>query len=78
MNICYKTFLVYNSRSVLVHPNDELKICKVGLPWWSSDKGPEPDSALHCREPGFNPWSGSLDPTCWAAWPKNKNIKIKT
>ena len=37
VNICYKTFLVYNSHSFLVHPNDELKICKVGLPWWSSD-----------------------------------------
>ena len=25
---------------------------------------------FHCREHGFNPWSGNEDPTCHAAWLK--------
>ena len=38
-------------------------------------KDPSLTLHFHCREPGFHPWSGSLDPACWAVWPKNKNIK---
>ena len=27
---------------------------------------------FHCKRCGFNPWSGSQDPTCCAVWPKIK------
>ena len=27
----------------------------------------------HCRGHRFDPWSGNYDPTCYAAWPKDKN-----
>ena len=34
-----------------------------GLPWWSSGG----ESAFQCRGLGFNPWSGSYNPTCCGA-----------
>ena len=32
---------------------------------------------FHCRQSGFNPWSGEQDSTCLAVWPKKTKKKKK-
>ena len=45
-----------------------------GLAWWSSGW----DSVFQCRGSGFNPWSGSWDPTCHAARKPKHKTEAKT
>ena len=46
----------------------------VGLPWYSSIS----DSSLPGQGHGFNPWSGTCDPTCHWVWPKGNGIMYLT
>lgn len=57
--------------------NDE-QIYRRDFPGGPVTKDLEPDSALPLLGTWVRPLVRSLDPIGWAAWPKNKNIKIKT